>query len=383
DVEQSLKKAFSTANQDSGPMAEQGATNPSNGSHTTSSPVPRATTTDPGWAGISRSSGPGSPEPTEKDVPQNPFNAPASVCCIERLQPELLEAIFLNLVGLGDYDYAQNKSLVEILVLVCRRWSAVASRLALVTIRIDSRQSADRAIERAHWLSNTQGGWAPTRLLDILHHVEGSFYRFAELVELFGRTLYKLKLHGGRKRWNRRCAEGKFPPAIEGQVYFPMLQTLAVRDVASTTVQACIRNIEPTKLKDMGLRLASEESPVEGYLSGQVFPRLEKLELRMPGEVPREDLKTATPGLKSLRIIPTNANISDFVAHMRRKWPGMLKHLEVTFWDSDENIASDHPAVRELAELVKEKKLISFELEVGDGDESWGLSIRQEPDSAQ
>ncbi|KIO30186.1 hypothetical protein M407DRAFT_20654 [Tulasnella calospora MUT 4182] len=262
-------------------------------------------------AKISRPSAPRPPELSEQNVPPNPLNTPPSVCCIERLQPELLEAIFLSLIGLGDGDHAQNRNLVKRLVLVCRRWSAVASRLALVNIKIKSQRSADLVIKHAHRLSKGQGGWAPTRVLYIWHLEAGSFHRLAELIGLFGRTLYKLELHGSRNKWNQPYAEGSFPPTIQGQVYFPMLRTLTMWGVSSATVKECLRNIDPTKLEDMGLGVARALNPADGYLNGQVFPRLEKLKLGrilFDGEASWEDMKTTTPALKSLPAAPISWN---------------------------------------------------------------------------
>ncbi|KIO30187.1 hypothetical protein M407DRAFT_20655 [Tulasnella calospora MUT 4182] len=373
----------------SGSMANQSAethTSLSDASHNAPGPVPQATAKRPNWANISRPYAPLPPELSEQNVPPNPLNTPPSVCCIERLQPELLEAIFLSLIGLGGGEHAQNKNLVKRLALVCRRWSAIASRLALVAVEINSQRSADRVIEHAHRLSNTQGGWAPTRVLCVSHREAGSFYRLAELIELFGRTLYKLELHGGGKKWNQPYVEGNFPPTIEGQVYFPMLRTLSIWEVSSATVQECLRNIDPTKLEDMGLSVAKAQSPAEGYLSGLVFPRLEKLKLGMllfGGEAPSEDLKTATPALKSLRIAASDDNISDLVGNMRRNWPGMLKRLDVGVWDLSESLTRNHPVVREFAELALEKKLEHFVLEVRAGMMSWELvSMRQNPNAA-
>ncbi|KAG8892988.1 hypothetical protein FRC01_013836, partial [Tulasnella sp. 417] len=111
-----------------------------------------------------------------------------------------------------------------------------------------------------------------------------------------------------------------------------------------------------------------QPSPEKGYLNGLVFPRLEHLELGE--EAPLEDLKTATPALKSLKIATGSAEISNFVAHMGEQWPEMLEHLEVTVWGPNQSVTSNHPAVRGLVGLAREKKLLSFDLVVGRGEES-------------
>ncbi|KAG8957083.1 hypothetical protein FRC00_004486, partial [Tulasnella sp. 408] len=322
-----------------------------------------------GRTNFSRSSAPEPPEPTEKNVPQD-LSATLPSCPIERLGPELLETIFLCLVELnvtGHREQAQNQMLVKTLVLVCRRWSAVAARLALVTIEIEGQRSVDRVIEHAKKLSNTQGGRAPTRVLEISDQGEGTFHRLPELIELFGKTLYKLKLNGKQTRWDSPKVEGRFPPAIEGKVYLPVLRTLEVWYVTPATAQECLRHIDPTTIREMILGVARVGSPVEGYLNGQVFPRLQELllgKLLFGEEAPWEDLKTAAPALKSLHIAASDSTISELVAHLRTKWPGMLKCLEVGVWDMSESMMRDDPAVCELIELATEKKLEDFELEV-------------------
>ncbi|KAG9051043.1 hypothetical protein FS837_000151, partial [Tulasnella sp. UAMH 9824] len=360
-------------NEGSSPREEQNPAalaNPGGATHINSGPVPETIAEHSSWANSSRSSAPVLPEPTEKNVPQDPSNALPPRSSIERLGVELFEIIFLSLIRLdviGPPEYAENQTHVERLTLVCRRWNAVAARLALVTIKTEGQHSIDRVIEHANRLSNTQGGRAPTRVLEISDKGEGTFHRLPELIELFGKTLYKLKLSGKQRRWDWPKVEGRFPPAIEGKAHLPVLHTLEAWNVTPATAQEFLRHIDPTTIREMVLAVAREGSPVEGYLNGLVFPRLEEFQLGkllFGEESPWEDLKTAAPALKSLQIAASDSTISELVAHMRTTCPGMLKRLEVGVWDMNESMMRDHPAVCDLLELVKEKKLEDFELEV-------------------
>ncbi|KAG9050446.1 hypothetical protein FS837_005251 [Tulasnella sp. UAMH 9824] len=304
-----------------------------------------------------------------------------SVCYIRSLPNELLEKILLELIGLGSSSHSWNEYIVGELAKVCQRWAAVASRLALVNVRVEAQYSSDKVIERAYKLSKAQGGWTPTQVLQVSHDsLEGPLYRFAELVQLFGRTVDTLKVHC-RPGYDDKASEGSFPPAIVGTIFFPMLRTLSLSEISPATAQECLRNVDPTKLRDMNLNLTIEPSPAEGYLNGIVFPQLEHLELRvrLVGGTTFDDLKTATPALKSLEIEISNTRMSEFVAHMRSKWPGMLKHLDLTVRGRDKSVTSHHPAVREFLGLAKEKGVESFDMYVAEGSESWELSMRQEP----
>lgn len=299
-------------------------------------------------------------------------NVRPSVCYIERLPNELLEKILLHLIGLGSSGHYLNEYMIEWLAKVCRRWAAIASRLVLVNVQVKGTRSGDKAIERAHRLSNAQGGRMPTQILRVLEDWPGGpLYRFAELVQLFGGTVHTLTVHcRSRPDGSKR----NFPPAIEGTIFFPMLRTLSLSHTSPAIVQECLRNVDPTKLRDMNLNLIFDLSPAEGYFNGLVFPQLEHLELRvrLAEGAPFDDLKTVTPALKSLEIEISNTRISEFLAHMRSKWPGMLKHLDVRVSGNRETVVTrHHPAVREFLELAKEKGLESFDMYVGDTSESW------------
>ncbi|KAG8971380.1 hypothetical protein FRB90_010522, partial [Tulasnella sp. 427] len=92
-------------------------------------------------------------------------DVPGPPCYIERLPPELLEQILSTLISLGDDDYLPSRAAVKVWVLVSHRWTAVASRLALVHVQISTRLLTDQIIEHAYRILKEQGGWAPTRVL--------------------------------------------------------------------------------------------------------------------------------------------------------------------------------------------------------------------------
>ncbi|KAG8993108.1 hypothetical protein FRB90_000791 [Tulasnella sp. 427] len=80
-----------------------------------------------------------------------------------------------------------------------------------------------------------------------------------------------------------------------------------------------------------------------------------------------EDLRTSTPGLKTLRLGMSDVTLKETVYHMERTWPKSVRHLEVAVWDTSEIISIDDPLILNLATVAEENKVEFFKVNLRRG----------------
>ncbi|KAG8965757.1 hypothetical protein FRC03_000207 [Tulasnella sp. 419] len=120
---------------------------------------------------------------------------PCTSSPINQLPVELLEAIFLENLR---HAYRYRAELLKIL-LVCRRWRSVASRLELISIQVEGEQRVSKLISHIIKLrkaNHQEVLHAPTNNLSIKAEWSKPLPELGGLLELLGSSLEKLEIDG-------------------------------------------------------------------------------------------------------------------------------------------------------------------------------------------